>query len=62
MEHFEAIETEERIFGSKILELLWGGRVQSMSCSKNCNCRDNCCNMPFRKERRLKVVKVCPSF
>lgn len=29
-----------------------------MSCSKSCECRDKCTNKPFRKERRVKVVKV----
>lgn len=33
-------------------------RVQSMSCSKSCECRDKCTNKPFRKERRVKVVKT----
>lgn len=38
--------------------LLWGGRVQSMSCSKDCKCSHKCSNKPFRKDKRLKVVKV----
>jgi len=33
-------------------------RVQSMSCSKACKCSDKCCNKPFRKDKRLKVVKT----
>ncbi|KAJ7531076.1 hypothetical protein O6H91_14G031500 [Diphasiastrum complanatum] len=33
-------------------------RVQSMSCSKSCKCEKICANKPFRKEKRLRVVKT----
>ncbi|XP_068652375.1 histone-lysine N-methyltransferase ASHR3 isoform X2 [Aristolochia californica] len=33
-------------------------RVQSISCSKVCNCSEMCTNRPFRKEKRIKVVKT----
>ncbi|CAM6086683.1 unnamed protein product [Calypogeia fissa] len=33
-------------------------RVQSMSCSKDCVCKNICTNKPYRKEKRLKVVKT----
>ncbi|KAK3154602.1 hypothetical protein QOZ80_2BG0192750 [Eleusine coracana subsp. coracana] len=29
-----------------------------MSCSKNCRCSDLCTNRPFRKDKKLKVVKT----
>lgn len=32
--------------------------MQSMSCSKDCKCSHNCSNKPFRKDKRLKVIKV----
>ena len=33
-------------------------RVQSMSCSKACRCSELCTNKPFRKEKKIKIVKV----
>ncbi|CAA6671023.1 unnamed protein product [Spirodela intermedia] len=33
-------------------------RGQSISCSKACNCSDLCTNRPFRKEKKIKVVKT----
>ncbi|KAH9618394.1 hypothetical protein KSS87_021409 [Heliosperma pusillum] len=33
-------------------------RVQSISCSKACRCSDSCTNRPFRKEKKLKIVKT----
>jgi hypothetical protein len=29
-----------------------------MSCSKNCRCSDLCTNRPFRKDKKIKIVKV----
>lgn len=42
--------------------VLLGGRVQSMSCSKDCKCSDKCSNKPFRKDKRLRVCKVSFTF
>lgn len=36
----------------------WSNRVQSISCSKACHCSDMCTNRPFRKEKKVKIVKV----
>jgi len=33
-------------------------RGLSMSCSKNCRCSDLCTNRPFRKDKKIKIVKV----
>ncbi|ERN07128.1 hypothetical protein AMTR_s00019p00119370 [Amborella trichopoda] len=33
-------------------------RVQSISCSKACSCSELCTNRPFRKEKKLKIVKT----
>ncbi|XP_055822961.1 uncharacterized protein LOC129891579 isoform X2 [Solanum dulcamara] len=33
-------------------------RVQCISCSKACHCSDTCSNRPFRRDRRIKVVKT----
>ncbi|XP_077238200.1 SET domain group 4 [Tasmannia lanceolata] len=33
-------------------------RVQCISCSKACNCSGTCTNRPFRKEKKVKVVKT----
>ncbi|KAB2625949.1 histone-lysine N-methyltransferase ASHR3 [Pyrus ussuriensis x Pyrus communis] len=33
-------------------------RGQCISCSKDCHCSENCTNRPFRKEKRLKIVKT----
>ncbi|OIV98519.1 hypothetical protein TanjilG_27610 [Lupinus angustifolius] len=33
-------------------------RVQCISCSKACRCSENCNNRPFRKEKRIKLVKT----
>ncbi|PIA46038.1 hypothetical protein AQUCO_01600362v1 [Aquilegia coerulea] len=33
-------------------------RVQSISCSKDCNCSETCTNRPFRKEKKVKVAKT----
>ncbi|XP_078443181.1 SET domain group 4 [Wolffia australiana] len=33
-------------------------RGQSISCSKACNCSDLCANRPFRKDKKVKVVKT----
>ncbi|KAG9455834.1 hypothetical protein H6P81_000342 [Aristolochia fimbriata] len=33
-------------------------RFQSISCSKACCCSEMCTNRPFRKEKRIKVVKT----
>ncbi|KAH9806245.1 Histone-lysine N-methyltransferase ASHR3 [Citrus sinensis] len=37
-------------------------RVQYISCSKACHCSETCNNRPFRKEKKIKIVKVnsCP--
>ncbi|KAH1127124.1 hypothetical protein GLYMA_06G223300v4 [Glycine max] len=32
-------------------------RVQCISCSKACRCSENCNNRPFRKEKKIKIVK-----
>ncbi|XP_058067820.1 histone-lysine N-methyltransferase ASHR3-like isoform X2 [Magnolia sinica] len=33
-------------------------RLQSMSCSKACYCSEMCTNRPFRKKKKVKVVKT----
>ncbi|XP_074371528.1 histone-lysine N-methyltransferase ASHR3-like isoform X3 [Apium graveolens] len=33
-------------------------RGQSVSCSKSCRCSETCTNRPFRKEKKIKVVKT----
>ncbi|KAM0963709.1 hypothetical protein ACFX1T_022713 [Malus domestica] len=33
-------------------------RGQCISCSKDCHCSENCTNRPFRKEKRIKIVKT----
>ncbi|CAN6482486.1 unnamed protein product [Victoria cruziana] len=33
-------------------------RVQCISCSRKCHCAEKCTNRPFRKEKRLKIVKT----
>ncbi|KMZ64430.1 Histone-lysine N-methyltransferase [Zostera marina] len=33
-------------------------RGQSISCSKDCQCSDLCTNRPFRKDKKIKVVKT----
>ncbi|XP_057967904.1 histone-lysine N-methyltransferase ASHR3 isoform X2 [Malania oleifera] len=33
-------------------------RVQSISCSKACHCSEMCTNRPFRKEKKIKIVKT----
>ncbi|XP_062078486.1 histone-lysine N-methyltransferase ASHR3 [Humulus lupulus] len=33
-------------------------RVQCISCSKACRCSGNCTNRPFRKEKKIKIVKT----
>lgn len=33
-------------------------RVQCISCSKACHCSETCTNRPFRKEKKIKIVKV----
>ncbi|KAF1892425.1 hypothetical protein Lal_00010890 [Lupinus albus] len=33
-------------------------RVQCISCSKACRCSENCNNRPFRKEKKIKLVKT----
>ncbi|XP_009803970.1 histone-lysine N-methyltransferase ASHR3-like isoform X2 [Nicotiana tabacum] len=33
-------------------------RVQCISCSKACRCSDMCSNRPFRREKKIKVVKT----
>ncbi|MCO5549248.1 hypothetical protein L7F22_002715 [Adiantum nelumboides] len=33
-------------------------RSQSMSCSRSCTCNEKCGNKPFRKEKRIKLVKT----
>ncbi|CAJ2637434.1 unnamed protein product [Trifolium pratense] len=33
-------------------------RVQCISCSKACRCSENCKNRPFRKEKKISVVKT----
>ncbi|KAL5547602.1 hypothetical protein UlMin_002833 [Ulmus minor] len=33
-------------------------RVQYISCSKACGCSENCTNRPFRKEKKIKLVKT----
>ncbi|AQK53524.1 Histone-lysine N-methyltransferase ASHR3 [Zea mays] len=33
-------------------------RGLSMSCSKNCRCSDLCTNRPFRKDKKIKIVKT----
>ncbi|PKI52385.1 hypothetical protein CRG98_027311 [Punica granatum] len=33
-------------------------RVQCISCSKSCHCPETCSNRPFRKEKKIKVVKT----
>ncbi|KAI5065088.1 hypothetical protein GOP47_0019783 [Adiantum capillus-veneris] len=33
-------------------------RAQSMSCSRSCTCNEKCGNKPFRKEKRIKLVKT----
>ncbi|KAK9274761.1 hypothetical protein L1049_022013 [Liquidambar formosana] len=33
-------------------------RVQCISCSKACHCSEICTNRPFRKEKKIKIVKT----
>ncbi|RLM78682.1 histone-lysine N-methyltransferase ASHR3-like isoform X1 [Panicum miliaceum] len=33
-------------------------RAVLMSCSKNCRCSDLCINKPFRKDKKIKIVKT----
>ncbi|KAF3452908.1 hypothetical protein FNV43_RR03341 [Rhamnella rubrinervis] len=33
-------------------------RVQCISCSKACRCSENCTNRPFRKDKKIKIVKT----
>ncbi|KAI4344334.1 hypothetical protein L6164_011572 [Bauhinia variegata] len=33
-------------------------RVQCISCSKACRCPESCSNRPFRKEKKIKIVKT----
>lgn len=33
-------------------------RVQCISCSKACHCSDMCSNRPFRRDKKIKVVKT----
>lgn len=33
-------------------------RVQYISCSKACHCSETCNNRPFRKEKKIKIVKT----
>ncbi|KAJ8562146.1 hypothetical protein K7X08_011437 [Anisodus acutangulus] len=33
-------------------------RVQCISCSKACHCSDMCSNRPFRRDRKIKLVKT----
>ncbi|XVE63475.1 hypothetical protein DITRI_Ditri07aG0023500 [Diplodiscus trichospermus] len=33
-------------------------RVQCISCSKACRCPDTCTNRPFRKEKKIRIVKT----
>ncbi|XP_010268461.1 PREDICTED: histone-lysine N-methyltransferase ASHR3 isoform X2 [Nelumbo nucifera] len=33
-------------------------RVQCISCSKSCHCSEACTNRPFRKEKKIKIVKT----
>ncbi|KAL7200180.1 hypothetical protein ACSBR2_022310 [Camellia fascicularis] len=33
-------------------------RVQCISCSKACRCSEMCTNRPFRKEKKIKIVKT----
>ncbi|KAI3946688.1 hypothetical protein MKW98_003251 [Papaver atlanticum] len=33
-------------------------RGQSISCSKSCHCSEACTNRPFRKEKKIKVVRT----
>lgn len=33
-------------------------RVQCISCSRACRCSENCTNRPFRKEKKIKIVKT----
>ncbi|XVF47855.1 hypothetical protein PTKIN_Ptkin03bG0143900 [Pterospermum kingtungense] len=33
-------------------------RVQCISCSKACRCPETCTNRPFRKEKKIRVVKT----
>jgi len=40
------------------INLIWLIRGLSMSCSKNCRCSDLCTNRPFRKDKKIKIVKV----
>ncbi|GAB4838154.1 hypothetical protein Ancab_027683 [Ancistrocladus abbreviatus] len=33
-------------------------RVQCISCSKTCHCSETCTNRPFRKEKKIKIIKT----
>ncbi|OMO98602.1 hypothetical protein CCACVL1_04160, partial [Corchorus capsularis] len=33
-------------------------RVQCISCSKACRCPETCSNRPFRKEKKIRIVKT----
>ncbi|WCJ30169.1 Histone-lysine N-methyltransferase ASHR3 [Euphorbia peplus] len=33
-------------------------RVQCISCSRACHCPDSCTNRPFRREKKIKIVKT----
>lgn len=41
-----------------IILYLWFNRVQCISCSKACHCSEICTNRPFRKEKKISIVKV----
>ena len=47
-------------YSTLICFLIWYDcRGLSISCSKACHCADSCQNRPFRKDKKIKVVKAC---
>ncbi|CAN1328789.1 Histone-lysine N-methyltransferase ASHR3 [Linum perenne] len=42
----------------KFLSLYMSTRVQCISCSKSCRCSENCTNRPFRKDKKIRIVKT----
>ncbi|CAI0427655.1 unnamed protein product [Linum tenue] len=43
---------------SKLKSLCISSRVQCISCSKSCRCSENCTNRPFRKDKKIRIVKT----
>ncbi|KZV29601.1 histone-lysine N-methyltransferase ASHR3-like [Dorcoceras hygrometricum] len=52
------IDQEKQYVGNILLIGVWKRRVQSISCSKACLCSEKCVNRPFRKEKKIQLVKT----